>query len=234
MTLDLDTAHADEPRASLRERKKLATRLALRRIALDLIAERGYAHVTVDDIAEAADVSPRTFFNYFPTKEAVVFGAAPERLEEVRRRLADRSDGRTALEALRLVLIDEARASAQELSELGGDPAGWLSRIKAAHGDAHLSAARAAHLAMVERVMAQALAERLGTDVEHDAYPVLLAAEATGVMRATTHFWASAGGAIALDRLTDLACQALAAGLPEDCALRTFRELDEHSERNSA
>ncbi len=68
---------------SLRERKKQATRRSLRRIALQLVSDRGFAQVTVEDIAAAADVSPRTFFNYFPSKEAAVFGADPERTAEL-------------------------------------------------------------------------------------------------------------------------------------------------------
>ena len=50
---------------------------------------------------------------------------------------------------------------------------------------------------------------------------------ATGVMRATMGFWANAGGALALDQLTDLACEALAAGLPEDCSLRNVVAISE-------
>jgi AcrR family transcriptional regulator len=216
-----------ESRISLRQRKKLATRRALRRVALDLVAERGFAHVTVEDIAEAADVSPRTFFNYFPSKEAALFGADPERVTALRDRLSHQAPGETALEALRVVLVAEARALADELGDLGGDPAEWLRRMKAAHVDPHLRVASAAHMATVECVVADALAERLGTDPERDPYPVLLAAAGTAVMRATVVFWASSGGAVPLDHLTDVAWQALAAGLPERCALRHITETTE-------
>ena len=81
------TVPAGETHVSLRERKKLATRRSLRRAALNLVAERGFAHVTIEDIAEAADVSPRTFFNYFPSKEAALFGTDPERIPVLRERM---------------------------------------------------------------------------------------------------------------------------------------------------
>jgi AcrR family transcriptional regulator len=220
MTAAPEITASAEPRPSLRERKKLATRRALRRAALDLVAERGFAHVTVEDIAEAADVSPRTFFNYFPSKEAAVFGSDTGRTEALRLRLIQQSPGESALEALRVVLIDEARARSEELRELGSDPASQLQRMKASHQDPHLSAARAAHMAMVECVVADALAERLGADPEQDPYPLLLAMAAMGMMRAAMSFWASSGGAVPLDQLVDSAARALADGLPENCALR--------------
>ena len=211
-----------EPRPSLRERKKLATRRSLRRVALDLVAERGFAHVTVEDIAEAADVSPRTFFNYFPSKEAAMFGTDLDSTEELRRRLVEEVPGETALTALRIVLTDEMRHITDDLEELGGDPAQWLARVKLAQADPHLRAARATHMSMIECTVADAIAERLGTDVERDPYPLLLASASMGVMRAAFAFWGTSGGALTLRDFVEAAFRSLAQGLPQDCDLRTI------------
>ena len=62
----------DAPRPSLRERKKAKTRSTIQRHALRLFRTQGYAETTVEQIADAAEVSPSTFFRYFPTKEDVV------------------------------------------------------------------------------------------------------------------------------------------------------------------
>ena len=67
----------------LRERKRIATRRAIQFAALTLVNDRGLDTVTIDDIAAAADVSPRTFFNYFPSKEAAILGDGPELGDEV-------------------------------------------------------------------------------------------------------------------------------------------------------
>ena len=59
--------------AGLRERKKLKTRAAIQKEAMQLFLKRGFDATTIEDIAEAAEISPSTFFNYFPSKEDVVF-----------------------------------------------------------------------------------------------------------------------------------------------------------------
>lgn len=62
----------------LRERKRRATRMAIQKAAIDLATERGVDGVTVEEIGHAANVSPRTFFNYFPTKDAAIVGEIPQ------------------------------------------------------------------------------------------------------------------------------------------------------------
>ncbi|WP_411700527.1 TetR/AcrR family transcriptional regulator [Conyzicola sp.] len=67
----------DAPEPGLRERKRLATRRAIQFAVLELVDERGLDNVTVDEISRVADVSPRTFFNYFTSKEEALIGEAP-------------------------------------------------------------------------------------------------------------------------------------------------------------
>ncbi|OJX74456.1 MAG: TetR family transcriptional regulator [Leifsonia sp. 71-9] len=69
---------AVDPELGLRERKRIATRRAIQLAALTLTSERGFDRVTIDEISHAANVSPRTFFNYFPSKETAIIGELPE------------------------------------------------------------------------------------------------------------------------------------------------------------
>ena len=61
-----------QPALGLRDRKKIKTRDAIRRAAMRLIKANGYANTTIEQIAEAAEVAPSTYFRYFPTKEVVM------------------------------------------------------------------------------------------------------------------------------------------------------------------
>lgn len=87
--------------AGLRERKKQETRERIIREALSLFRRRGYEGTTVADIAEVADISPRTFFSYFDAKEAVVFHDLEEILGSLRARLEERGSEETTFEAFR-------------------------------------------------------------------------------------------------------------------------------------
>jgi AcrR family transcriptional regulator len=74
----------DAPELGLRERKRLATRRASQFAVLELVAQRGLENVTVDEISRVADVSPRTFFNYFTSKEEALIGESPSLPEDTK------------------------------------------------------------------------------------------------------------------------------------------------------
>ncbi|HEY7482931.1 MAG TPA: TetR family transcriptional regulator [Streptosporangiaceae bacterium] len=98
----------------LRERKKRRTRQAIAAAALRLFAERGFDETTIADIAAAAEVAPRTFFSYFPSKEDVVFAEIDDRLADVRERLDRRPPGETPLATMRRVVLETMEALAAE------------------------------------------------------------------------------------------------------------------------
>jgi AcrR family transcriptional regulator len=87
--------------SGLRERKKRATRNAIRDAAMELFASDGFAGTTIDQIAEAADVSRATVFSYFPTKEEIVFGEAGAAIDGLATRLRERPDDRTTIAVVR-------------------------------------------------------------------------------------------------------------------------------------
>jgi AcrR family transcriptional regulator len=101
----------------LRERKKQRTRDQIVDSAMELFAKRGYHSTTIADIAEAADIAPRTFFSYFPSKEAVVFHNAERDLDGLATALRDRLPGESAFDALRRwigTMFDESAAGKDE------------------------------------------------------------------------------------------------------------------------
>jgi AcrR family transcriptional regulator len=93
-----------EPPRSLRERRRFRTRRTIQAHALRLFADKGFQATTIEDIAAAAEMAPRTFFRYFPTKEEVVFWAEyPSMLAGF---VAARPDDEPALAALHHGIID--------------------------------------------------------------------------------------------------------------------------------
>ncbi|MCB1152811.1 TetR family transcriptional regulator [bacterium] len=106
--------------STLRERKKARTYDALVSSAMRLFLQDGYEKITVDDIAGAADVSRRTFFRYFPTKEAVVFPWRQDRLDRFREELSRRLPGEQDYDAVRracLAMAGEYQNNREEMLE---------------------------------------------------------------------------------------------------------------------
>jgi AcrR family transcriptional regulator len=89
--------------SDLRSRKRHATRQGISNVATRLFIERGFDHVTVDEIAAAADVGRMTVFNYFPRKEDMFFDLDDEGREILRAALRQRDPGVTPIETLRLL-----------------------------------------------------------------------------------------------------------------------------------
>lgn len=94
-----------EMTVSLRARKKAATEAALQQSALDLFAKKGYEGTTIEEIVADAQVSRRTFFRYFSSKEEVIFKGAEADFDTVRKLLRERPRGEGDLEAMKNTVI---------------------------------------------------------------------------------------------------------------------------------
>ena len=145
-----------------RERKKLETREALFRAAVQLFTSRGVDETTVEDIADAVDVSARTYHRYFPSKEDVLFFDAPAR----RRRFADALAARPAEEAL----LDSLRIAAHDLVDAFlGDPDDDRRRLPLIRSSVTLRAKNLHHTDLLSQIVADHAAARLSVDAERAA-----------------------------------------------------------------
>src|SRR3954447_19165864 len=101
----MQTSEAALGQPGLRERKKRQTRERIASAALRLFAERGYDQTTLAEIADAADVSTRTIFGYFQSKEDILFCDEPAFYDGLKEALENRPDGVTTVDALREFLF---------------------------------------------------------------------------------------------------------------------------------
>ncbi|MEU3627347.1 TetR family transcriptional regulator [Amycolatopsis coloradensis] len=200
-----------EPILGLRERKRLETHRALATTAVRLVAERGLDQVTVEDISAAAGVSPRTFFNYFASKEDAVVIAHADTAEQSRRIIEkflatpkEVSAPRALIDALKeeIVHIDENREE-------------WLGRMKAIHENPtlHSRAVAMNHDTIAPTI--EAIAQRVGVDSKADLYPTLLLSALGGAVNAALLLWYQHDGRMSALDLLDEAVEMLLAGLPE-------------------
>ena len=90
----------------LRERKKLQTAMRIYQVAVELFAERGFDAVSVQEIADASEVSKMTVFNYFGTKEDLVFRPMEEHFGDAARAVRERQPGESAVDAVRRQFLE--------------------------------------------------------------------------------------------------------------------------------
>ncbi len=193
--------------SGLRERKKAQTRRALTAAAIRLSIERGSPdRVTVEEISDAADVSPRTFFNYFSSKEDAILGVDPEGRSTMRSELELRPAEETPVEALRAALLATAE-SIDDNAEL------WAQRLQLVREHPSLTPGYVASFADFERGLVEAMAARLGLDADTDLYPSVVVAAALTVMRVTVKHWQANAVDTPLSQLLDTAFDNLADGL---------------------
>jgi AcrR family transcriptional regulator len=193
-----------QPQLGLRERKKLKTRIAIRRATYRLIFEQGYEATTIEQIAEAAEVSPSTVFRYFPAKEDIVLTDEydPVMEAELRARPADEPpiESLRALMhgALTVLLADDAEEMIQRSRLMSEVPA-----IRA-----RMTEARSAAGSRLGAV----LAERAGRDPEDLEVRVFTSAVLSALQEVTV-YWAERGHQDDLPGLVDRALDALQSGL---------------------
>jgi AcrR family transcriptional regulator len=155
--------------AGLRERKKQRTREAIVRAAHELFATRGYNATTLPEIAEAADVSTRTIFAYFPSKEDILFSDFAALREALAVALAERPGGKDALETVRDFIVSTQRAQRSEVDQ---------GVRRCVERDETLRSHLRARIAQLEELIAPAIAKDLGAS-ENDFRPQVVAASLT-------------------------------------------------------
>jgi AcrR family transcriptional regulator len=140
-----------EPELGLRERKKLRTRETIVRVALDLFSKHGFAETTIKQIADAAEVAPRTVSAYFPVKEQLDFHDNDESLAGLRTRLTERASGESAVDAMRGWIAEHITASELDLDDA-------RCRRALIESDPALRTYERGQMARIEQIVAEAVA----------------------------------------------------------------------------
>ena len=172
---------------SLRDRKKDRTRRTIQSAGLQLFAQNGFQATTIEEVAAAADVAPRTFFRYFPTKEEIVFWPAYRPL--LAELMAARPDDEPAVAALCHAIVDGLSAFYDQ------DRERVLERLKLAFRTPALQPRLRQEQAISASALAKVLAGRLHTSPEDLEVRAVGAAVAAALWVAVEEWQATDGGA---------------------------------------
>jgi AcrR family transcriptional regulator len=165
----------------LREQKKQKTLAALQRAALDLVAAHGFDHVTIDDIAAAADVSKTTFYRYLATKEDALLANRAEKLEYLRIALAAQPPDAAPLEAVRAAVREVAQRYQHDRREM-------LALAKITRVTPSLAARTLEYDAASEELLREYFARR-DPDGAASLRPWVRAAYVVASLRAARDYW---------------------------------------------
>ncbi|MEU6986195.1 TetR family transcriptional regulator [Streptomyces sp. NPDC046324] len=174
--------------SGLRERKKQRTRDALLRVALELFTTQGYEQTTVDEIADAVEVSQRTFFRYFTSKEEVAFAVQQMVEEHFVQALVERPAEEGPLDAMRNAVLASWDTIGEAIMEVVPVDM-YLRTFQMIESTPALLAAHLRRTTEMEDTIARVVAEREGVDVDEDPRPRIVVAAFSGVMRVTGQLW---------------------------------------------
>jgi AcrR family transcriptional regulator len=193
--------------AGLRERKKVATRQALGVAAMRLAIERGLDNVLVEDIAEAAGVSTRTFNNYFTSKYEAICALAFDRAMRIGGALSERPADEPIWSAITAAVMSEYGAADRALDEQ------WMAGVRLVTSTSALQGEYLKVQAMTEYSLAEAIGVRLGASAGGSMFPRILAAAVTAALQAALERWLHADPPVALAPLVRRALRQLADGM---------------------
>lgn len=191
-----------EARPGLRERKKRRTHDALLRAALELFTTKGYEATTVDEIAEAVDVSQRTFFRYFAGKEEAALAVQDIAQEYFAEAVRDRPPHEAPLEAMRNAVL-EGWDDITRIVEQVVPVELYLRSYRMVESTPALLAAHLRRSDETGEAIARIIAEREGVDVDTDPRPRVTVALFSGVIRVTERLWVL-GEDLSMDAMRDL------------------------------
>ncbi|GAA1896973.1 TetR family transcriptional regulator [Streptantibioticus ferralitis] len=188
MTDTVATAQPAPGASGLRARKKQRTRDALTRAAMELFTTQGFEHTTVDEIADAVEVSQRTFFRYFSNKEQAALALEDLIEERFMASLRERPATETPLEALRQAVLgtwDDISAAIHEVVPIEL----YMRMYQVIESTPALLSTRMRRQSEMEQRITAEIARREGLDPVTDLRPRVLVAAVGGVIQAASGHW---------------------------------------------
>lgn len=198
-----------EENAGLRERKKLATRQALGEAAVRLAVERGLDKVLVDDIAEAAGVSARTFNNYFASKYEAICALQQDRALRIGEALRTRPPDEPLWDSVTHAVLSQFVPGSQAPDQ------DRMARIRLVVSSPALAGEYHKAQGVAQYHLAEAIAQRMAVSPATDMFPRIMAGAVLGAIQAAMERWLRSDPPVPLEPLIRASFRQFAAGMRE-------------------